>query len=914
MRQRKLLPAPADGQIANIDGTLYRYTGVQNSWISVGRAVTGANVSVDQPGMVSPQLVDYLSQIKTRINGFRDLKLGNSRAYYWLVNSRDGLIKRSVESDSMRFEIDRSRLVYAIYNIASCRGPKGRTGIIGLQGGTGLPGPAEVDIVPVIDGSRLDFIANVPSPLDTPISIRISRNNSRLEILRYATGQLEYRHTNFNAEILDCTLTYNNQVLAGDITISGSWGQGWVVRARQVGPSGLPGTDGESFLIVNRSILADPVIRSAKAVSSLRAKSANLLYVTGYSASGFAVAHLSPAIAPSLLGDYNNDGIVSSADLDYIRANFGAFDLADLNNVRNNMGARAESDQGDPRGGLFAAVEPTILQSKPIRRWSFADALNNTEVLSLPEWLPDPACNSTVSMNWMANQSGLSVEIRESQAKRNTCCQEDFFFVPMAVVPTCQFSSSSSSSISSSSDSSSSSGSPQPSSSSGSPPPSSSSSSSSSYWQSSSSASPSSPGSSSSSSSEAGGSSSSSSSSSIGSSSSSGLSSSSSGMESSSSNSSSSSSSSSSSGNIICREENCCFSDQSTALVIWDITDSIPPDTQCAQDILAHGSVLCHYTGSPSGVCGYWRSDGDAINNSSEADQDMWGAYAYRRRSVTVGYHGGWGINVSIDVSDDLINWTISPTMPYVAMIIDADSTKCCGFPTMSIQGRIGGNYCMGLHYNVSVTIANNAACQTVYTTPANAMTVLPGEWGMATTGTIPLGGRRICCDGTGAASSLWPTIISIYDWDTDRYTWILVPACDENGYVMFASEAQTAYDAGLIDGNFGTWSETDDPYMLGIQAYADALLSWETGSIPANPCECRATATDNCPDNAPCPEARGVERLVVTEPAAVSNNLMCMECQNFNGNICEIQFPYGACSATWQKFLGTGRCPLGKW
>jgi len=36
-----------------------------------------------------------------------------------------------------------------------------------------------------------------------------------------------------------------------------------------------------------------------------------------------------------------------------------------------------------------------------------------------------------------------------------------------------------------------------------------------------------------------------------------------------------------------------------------------------------------------------------------------------------------------------------------------------------------------------------------------------------------------------------------------------------------------------------------------------------------------------------------------------------CQQCEHYNGNICELEFPNGCCSATWDKFVELGECPL---
>ena len=47
---------------------------------------------------------------------------------------------------------------------------------------------------------------------------------------------------------------------------------------------------------------------------------------------------------------------------------------------------------------------------------------------------------------------------------------------------------------------------------------------------------------------------------------------------------------------------------------------------------------------------------------------------------------------------------------------------------------------------------------------------------------------------------------------------------------------------------------------------------------------------------------------------AAAARRAVCQACDQFNGALCEAQFPTGCCLTTWAQFLATGTCPLGKW
>lgn len=56
------------------------------------------------------------------------------------------------------------------------------------------------------------------------------------------------------------------------------------------------------------------------------------------------------------------------------------------------------------------------------------------------------------------------------------------------------------------------------------------------------------------------------------------------------------------------------------------------------------------------------------------------------------------------------------------------------------------------------------------------------------------------------------------------------------------------------------------------------------------------------------------IQQTLQAEQVSASHLSICKECDNYNGNLCEIAFPKGCCSCTWGKFLNGGICPNGLW
>lgn len=55
-------------------------------------------------------------------------------------------------------------------------------------------------------------------------------------------------------------------------------------------------------------------------------------------------------------------------------------------------------------------------------------------------------------------------------------------------------------------------------------------------------------------------------------------------------------------------------------------------------------------------------------------------------------------------------------------------------------------------------------------------------------------------------------------------------------------------------------------------------------------------------------------EQVSINEILIKSRLEICRNCEEYNGNICEIKYPKGVCYCSWNDFLINGECPLKKW
>ena len=325
-------------------------------------------------------------------------------AYYYLLNPRDWTFKFFIEGNNLRAELDRNYVATLLRNAAcSCGfGAKGRRGLMGRDGSDGDQGPAEKFWLADIETNDLTFEADVPAPLDTPISIRLIQNNQEFaEIIYGLDGSVAItEHDGFENGITSTAIVLDGEKLSGVITATKPWEGSWYVKARQVGPIGWAGEDGETFIEIAEE--ASPHIRSNKMITDLRNNAYDIFFTTNYSIDDLPSPHLRP----------------HSIDLTSYESGWRLLTWA-----------------------KYGALEPTIAQGKSIRTWEFDSKTIDKTDLALPDWTPDPSClkpdadnivPESVEFGWWSDESGIGEIIKQpEELLPEKCCQEDFFFCPL---------------------------------------------------------------------------------------------------------------------------------------------------------------------------------------------------------------------------------------------------------------------------------------------------------------------------------------------------------------------------------------------------------------------------------------------------------------------------------------------------
>jgi hypothetical protein len=176
----KRLPInPENGdEICDSYGNRYRFNGKTNTWIFIGAVLVPPTVTESIDGVITPKIFEKLRHVENILaNGvdFSQFKIfPGIEGYWYYFRSSDKLIKFDVEGeDQLRIEIDSGRF-HQIIAKRSCKGQFGDKGTTGEDGDPGDSSPLEKFYIPSnIDEDKIDFAIFTPSPLDTPISLRL---------------------------------------------------------------------------------------------------------------------------------------------------------------------------------------------------------------------------------------------------------------------------------------------------------------------------------------------------------------------------------------------------------------------------------------------------------------------------------------------------------------------------------------------------------------------------------------------------------------------------------------------------------------------------------------------------------------------------------------------------------------------
>jgi len=305
------------------------------------------------------------------------------------------------QKTNLRMEVNRDQLYRRLIG-KCCVGPKGDLGEKGNSGRDGLSSPDEVFKTPGLatdDVLTIDDI--VSSPIDTPISLRLFRGDTILVEFLVALDGSGAETTIFDEEIqieeTGSTIFYDqsNERLLAEIKFTAGTDdiEDWLYKARQQGPPGEDGKEGNQFFTIGQSTLGDPAIRSASALISLRKSEVD-------------------------------DSIFITAD-----------EMFQTVCATNLVPSSSQFPTGDIQEMSLVSVEISTRDCKDIGTFIF-QPVEEKPLLILPLWTPtkdciDPRRYFQYNFDWYAClEERYPFQIFPNPKPPEMCCADDFFFCP----------------------------------------------------------------------------------------------------------------------------------------------------------------------------------------------------------------------------------------------------------------------------------------------------------------------------------------------------------------------------------------------------------------------------------------------------------------------------------------------------
>ncbi len=420
---KKKLPITGyDGeQIIDVNGIVWEYNAEDNVWVYKGIIAEPDVVTAEEAGIITSAthqkllLIQDLMEKGTDFSQFK-LKGGAVNPYFYFFYSPDDFINFIPEAKNrLRVELDRNAL-YAKLVRNCCPGAKGTQGDKGLSGKDGVIAPNEVVHTPIIEGNNLLVDVDVPTPLDTLISLRIFGVTELVDIRLPLGGTdgptIEVKSEDVEIDGDATELLFSDDHLSGVVVFTSGIELASTYKARQVGRTGEDGEDGNPFLVVEEQIIDDPAIRSQNAVLSMRKTAQGGIAYHKSSLYDQICAHNLALLS----GDIPMGGILD--------AKFLAV-LPSPNSCKEICFSRFETCSSLASGGsstsqLDCDQDPDVI----------------VDPLDLPEWTPTDSCYDLarcdqLQFDWhkIANDP-YPWKILDDPCPPEQCCQQDFFWCP----------------------------------------------------------------------------------------------------------------------------------------------------------------------------------------------------------------------------------------------------------------------------------------------------------------------------------------------------------------------------------------------------------------------------------------------------------------------------------------------------
>lgn len=483
-----------EDEILDNFGNRYQYDAQQDSWIYKGNIIPPPLVTETSDGLVDTATYQRLQNLKTVYQSgsykFDPLKILPGRdAYWYYLKSTDKAYKFIPEGDSrLRIEVDRGHL-YRVFKRSVCKGPVGLDGLKGNQGAKGPDGLPEPCYAPSVSGSELSFSVYVATPGITNISIRLFGVSldgvvgiQRVDQFSFLSGYLR-DYGSLQGKLLATKAAFNNSALGvrklSVPALSGVYSNS-ASFSLDTSPSVSIEVDlaGKVVGFVNSSSL---VIDRDRTIDSIRYD-----HVSGVLSGSFVLADFASWVGEwcvkvrqrGVSGDQGDSGDCAVSVVDDVIDNTNLLATCPIVNLRldgrgilfwrcadilsdtvtENVVLRGGASALNSSGSLdsvFAAAQMTVDDAKSVHRFSpelVVDEVDDPEFVHWEpqagcvtkrnynrhkfNWVPStvaPACNNVAqwySPSALRNLRYPEVIVTSPVPVADSCCQDDFFYLP----------------------------------------------------------------------------------------------------------------------------------------------------------------------------------------------------------------------------------------------------------------------------------------------------------------------------------------------------------------------------------------------------------------------------------------------------------------------------------------------------
>jgi hypothetical protein len=250
----KLPNNPSDGQDYSADQDYLVFNKEDNTWKLFGNLIKEKVVNKNNDGLITPKILNKLSSLYNLFNKgeLKTFQLTNGKAYFYLLNNSDKLLKFIFDGNILWVEVNKSQLNSKINARTFCVGQTGKIGQTGQTGKNGIAAPNEKFISS--SSGVIDVNVYIDNENFGPLSIR-GYNKYRIKIFEILLS-LNGEYTDENHYFKYITLNGNN--LKAKLNDPST-----ILKISQVGLPGYNGNDGTNYVVATSYLNEIDIVKDA---------------------------------------------------------------------------------------------------------------------------------------------------------------------------------------------------------------------------------------------------------------------------------------------------------------------------------------------------------------------------------------------------------------------------------------------------------------------------------------------------------------------------------------------------------------------------------------------------------------------------------------------------------------------------